>query len=149
MEHGGREAMLYDLQHLDLSGTNLRQAPQTQALREQKLYSLSAQWKWWFGKLMDGQLLDSNMGWETMVERTQLHQDYMNAMGPSRGGLRSSQTELGLLLKSLLPGHYPHTRQRRGELRFWELPSLEESRRQFESLTQSSYEWPEEAEVDA
>ena len=149
MENGGREAMLYDLQHLDLSGINLRQAPQTQALQEQKVHSLSPPWKWWFGKLMDGQLLDSDNGWQAMVERSQLQQDYINATGPTRDGLRSSQTELGLLLKSLLPGDYPHTRQRRGGQRFWELPPLEGARRHFESLTSSSYQWAEEPDVDA
>lgn len=57
MERGGREAMLFDLECLDISAINLRQAPATAALEEQKIYSMAPQQKWWFDKLMDGRLL--------------------------------------------------------------------------------------------
>jgi hypothetical protein len=40
MEHGGREAMLYDLQHADLSNFNPRQIPMTDALQDQKFRSM-------------------------------------------------------------------------------------------------------------
>jgi hypothetical protein len=41
MDHGGREAMLWDLMHRDISGVNLRKPPATAALWEQKVRSMS------------------------------------------------------------------------------------------------------------
>lgn len=43
--------MLYDLQQMDLSAFNVRKVPYTDGLREQMLYSLQAEKRWWYEEL--------------------------------------------------------------------------------------------------
>ena len=141
MEHGGREAMLYDLDRLDISQVNLRHAPTTAALQEQKLYSMSPQHKWWFDLLMDRRLLPTHHVWRTNVQRDELHQAYVNGPGRGRMGQRATQTELGMFLKKVLPPGYPR-RPQRVRRRIWVLPNLAECRAHFEQLMKTTYTWP-------
>ena len=50
----GRAAMLYDLQHMDLSGFNVRAVPDSAAKTEQKLLSLRGAKSWLHQALQDG-----------------------------------------------------------------------------------------------
>jgi hypothetical protein len=63
MDNGGREAMLYDLLHLDISDTNLREIPVTDALLEQKLHNLRLVPKYWYDKVADGEHHDFWGNW--------------------------------------------------------------------------------------
>lgn len=54
MENGGREAMLYDLQAMDISGFNLRDFERTDALLDQIIESMTPVQKWWFTQLRRG-----------------------------------------------------------------------------------------------
>jgi len=54
MNNGGREAMLYDLLKLDISDVNLRDAPKTEALFEQKISSMNTVQKFWYSRLYEG-----------------------------------------------------------------------------------------------
>ena len=141
MDTGGREAMLHELQHVDLSGIDVRVAPVTAALQEQKLYSMSPQQKWWFAKLVDHRLLPSHHVWHINIQRNELHEDYLN--GPARGrwDQRATQVELGLFLKKVLPPGYPR-RPRRVGRRLWVLPNLRECQEHFERLMKTTYTWP-------
>jgi hypothetical protein len=57
IENGGAAAMLYDLLRMDLNGWHPRDdIPKTEALRDQKLLSLSPEDQWWYGLLEVGQL---------------------------------------------------------------------------------------------
>jgi hypothetical protein len=55
-EHGGIEAMLHDLLHLDLKGWHPRQVYETAALQGQKEESLSPIDGWWVELLQEGKL---------------------------------------------------------------------------------------------
>jgi hypothetical protein len=46
LEHGGYEAMLYDLLHVDLTSFDIRDVPETQGLREEKLQNLKCWQRW-------------------------------------------------------------------------------------------------------
>ena len=46
MKDGGREALLNFLLNVDLAGVNLRKFPQTQALLENKIHSMTSEQKW-------------------------------------------------------------------------------------------------------
>ena len=139
MNSGGRAAMLYDLQQFDLSVVNVRKAPKTKALQEQQIYSMSPAYQWWLGKLMDGQVLPNDQAWVTVVRRDQLHADYTNAVSQPWRSPKATQTQLGMLLKKLLPGNYPRAVQP-GGIRHWELPSLADARTHFEQLTGITFE---------
>ncbi len=54
INNGGLEAMLYDLQKIDLKNWHPRKVPQTEALQEQKLRSLDPRYEWFEGLLSDG-----------------------------------------------------------------------------------------------
>ena len=141
MNNGGRAAMLYDLRNLDLSAFNVRKAPQTKALQDQKVLSMSASYQWWLGKLMDGQMLAGDQGWATVVRRDPLHEDYASAVSQPGRSPKATQTQLGMLLRKLLPGNYPRAAQL-GGARHWELPSLADARTHFEQLTGIPFDWP-------
>ena len=65
MDHGGREALLHYLLNYDFSGVNLREFPQTQALLENKLLSMSQVEKFWYERLMDGRIRKEGTSWKT------------------------------------------------------------------------------------
>jgi hypothetical protein len=56
IEHGGREAMLYDLLHRDLSGFNIRDIPNTKAKTEMMSRSLSGPLMWLRSVLSEGEI---------------------------------------------------------------------------------------------
>lgn len=57
MDSGGREALLYYLLHYQIpDDIELRQAPTTTGLNEQKVHSLSAMGRWWMDCLLEGRL---------------------------------------------------------------------------------------------
>ncbi|MGA2026261.1 MAG: primase-helicase family protein, partial [Syntrophobacteraceae bacterium] len=77
MNNGGREAMLYDLLHMDLSGVNLRNVPQTQGLFEQKLLSADSVTKFWLSKLSQGAQLREDKDWNSFTETQKLYDEYV------------------------------------------------------------------------
>jgi hypothetical protein len=56
MDEGGREALLHFLMSLDLTDFEVRVAPDTEALREQKEHNLSAEQEWLLGVIEGGEL---------------------------------------------------------------------------------------------
>jgi hypothetical protein len=56
MANGGREALLYELLHLDLKNINLRSVPKTDELFEQKEKTFTLDETWWYDVLQRGEL---------------------------------------------------------------------------------------------
>jgi hypothetical protein len=171
MRDGGSAAMLHDLMRVDLAAVDLRHAPVTDALREQKLHSLSPEDEWWYEKLYNGRLLNDDAGWKVEVLCDGLVEDFGRALKLSNSSGRSSATRLGMFLKKVLPPGYPRRTQRDHSLpadivqklgdkagtyasktprkRYWGLPDLAESRRAFEKRSHdASLDW-DEPEDDA
>jgi hypothetical protein len=145
MGAGGREAMLFDLMHWDLEEVNLRDVPRTEALDEQKMFSMRPAEKWWFEKLREGALLPSHHQWRQEVLRDELHEDYAAALGKARN--QATATELGVHLRKLVPGldetrrAVPGTSIRKW---YWVLPELQVCRAHFDRLTRIANAWPSE-----
>jgi hypothetical protein len=77
MMHGGREAMLYDLQKLDIAGINLRIIPKTTALTGQVLHGLDGVAKFWLHCLTHPESLPrERMGGQPYVGKTILYNLY-------------------------------------------------------------------------
>ena len=157
MKAGGLAAMLHDLQQLDLSGIDLRQAPATEALREQKRFSMTPQQRWWFEKLNSGELLPGHENWPLEVLRENLHRDFVETMRSLAAKDGATPTELGIHLRKLLPSGYPRKSQRMVELFpghgkekkwHWGLPCLSECRAHFDRLTRTEHEWPSDGELE-
>jgi hypothetical protein len=104
LENGGREALLHHLLTYDLSEYRVQDVPQTQALRDQKDLSLSAEEDWWLNKLEEGLLLAENEGWPVDVIKDHLVDDYIDHTKRWNVSRRGNQTALGKFLKRMCPG---------------------------------------------
>jgi hypothetical protein len=96
-ENGGPAALLAYLQGVNLSGFNVRRAPETDGLNDQKLESLEGIPAWWREKLesgcppninLTGQVLKEDNEWEFYpleIEVENLRQDYADWNHGRRG----------------------------------------------------------------
>ncbi len=145
MEKGGREALLDFLMKYDLNGVDLGKFPQTDALREQKLQSMSPAQKWWYDRLMDGAVLSTDSKWRTLVECHMVHEDFVAHSNKTGFTRRATETELGTALTKLVPGLRKRRKtQNNARSRCYELPPLEECRAAFDQLTKAQNPWPDE-----
>lgn len=103
MENGGYEALLYHLQEIDLSGFQVRDVPTTEALQEQKLLSLSVDEEWWFRKLMNGRILDSDERWLEEIPCDVLIADFTAYAEKWKFHRRGNETALGRFLSRVAP----------------------------------------------
>jgi hypothetical protein len=111
MENGGYEALLYYLQSVDISNFQVRNVPQTDALQEQKLLSMNYDEEWWFRKLQDGRLLDTDDEWERFTPADKITQDFIRYMELWRFNRRGNETALGRFLSRMCP-HLQKVRRR-------------------------------------
>jgi hypothetical protein len=103
MENGGFEALLYYLQSIDLTGFEVRNVPQTEALQEQKLLSMSYDEEWWYRKLQDGIILNEQSEWESEIQCEKLILDYVEYMDKWKQNRRGNETTLGRFLSRVIP----------------------------------------------
>lgn len=104
VENGGREALLHHLMSVDISRFSPRPAPQTRALYDQKILSLSSEESWWMGKLESGNILDHQPGWQRRVPVDLLVDDYIAHADRFKIPRRASATVLGRFLTRICPG---------------------------------------------
>jgi len=143
MNNGGREALLYELLHFDLSGINLRKVPRTKALFEQKEKTFTTDETWWYDVLHRGELPDLDNGCETPKHR--LHDDYLRRterLG-RRGGPRSTATALGMFLKKMVGPALDAEARDPKRKRLYRFPPLKDCRARFAGLTHHPIEWPD------
>jgi len=146
MAEGGREAMLYDLLHEDLSDFNPRKFPVTAALEDQKVRSMSGVEKWWFDKLRRGRLLGQHVDWQLEILRDDLLKDYRIAMGNRRDEAQDLRNHLAKLLPSPYPRPGPRVSVNGERKRTWVLPMLADCRAHFAAMFRMSNDWPEDDE---
>jgi len=103
MRAGGYEALLHMLRSMDLSAFEVRKAPRTAALQDQKEQSFSAEVDWWASKLRDGRLLEEDDGWKPHALCTRLQHDFATHCRQWGPGTRSTSTKLGKFLQAALP----------------------------------------------
>jgi hypothetical protein len=148
MRDGGRQAMLYDLLNYDLSKFDIRKAPATRALQDQKEMSMKPAERWWYEKLWDGQLMPADNGWTREVRRDYLCSNFMTSMDEAgvRAGGMSAVTSLGMLLDRMLHGAVHDSRRLVGgaRVRFWHFPPLAEARAMFDKAMGQIKPWPKE-----
>jgi len=135
MNNGGREAMMYDLMHLNYSHVDLRTIPITEAQFEQKYSSMSTVEKFWYEKLCDGILYPGQVEWEERVPNSEIYNAYKDFVEDIKFKNPSSSAQVGVQLNKLCRGireirpHVPPPR-----IRYKIFPPLNECRRQFEAL---------------
>jgi hypothetical protein len=150
LEHGGYEAMLYDLQHYDLSTFNHRQPPKTAALLDQKIRHFSPVQRWWFDKLTSGYVLAAHDDWQTEIPRPWVLDNCIDTLKDLGVAQRPNDVELGLALVKLLPRGWPKSGRsvytvdgEKRRLRTYLFPSLLECRKAFADHVKQRIVWPD------
>lgn len=111
MAEGGLEALLFHLQSIDLSDFEVRDVPQTDALQEQKLLSMSIDEEWWYRKLQNGRLLESDSEWTRDVPCDSMINDFTAYAEKWKFNRRGNETALGRFLSRVCP-HIVRTQKR-------------------------------------
>ena len=160
MANGGRESLLHYLMTIDLEEWEVRSVPKTEALKEQKLFSLGTEEQWWLERLTDGRTVASNAEWLTEVPKEKLQADYQRYCEGQRIMRRISPTALGRFLNRVLPHPWPRSAQRLANIEkttadgrielvkeraYWySLPNLQVCRDEWDRLYGGSWAWPTE-----
>jgi len=103
VEQGGLEALLFHLQNIDLTDFEVRDVPQTDALQEQKLLSMGTEEEWWYRKLQNSRLLESDATWTQTIPCDKLINDFTNYAEKWRVNRRGNETALGRFLSRVCP----------------------------------------------
>ena len=150
MDNGGRAALLRYLMDFDLSDIPIRSIPETAALSDQRMASLSPEQHWWLDILMGGMLPGDAEGTGT-TEVSALFNHYLaqsQRLGINR---RSWETSLGRALRKWVPGlkkdqRTVHTPGGTDRPMFYFFPSLAACRREFEKVVGGEW-WGSETEA--
>lgn len=155
MDQGGRENLLHFLLTLDISDFEVRNVPQTDGLREQKLLTLSTEQEWWYQKLENGSLTKHHVAWTAPIFKEDLLNDYLTYAQKIGVQRRATATALGRFLQNVCPPGYPRSRQksklysndmgiRLNERQYaYEFPPIEECRAYWDKKFSGPYPWPE------
>jgi hypothetical protein len=153
LDNGGTEALLHYLLNYKIGDTNLRKFPQTEALLEQKVFSMTPVQKFWYSRLQAGSLSSTRNSWDTEIPKEWLHGDFIKFCNEIGVRHKSSDSEFGTQLKKLVPslttgrssaGRYGESRKNT-----YRLPSLEECRAAFCRLVNFEIPWTQYEEVAA
>jgi hypothetical protein len=144
MDNGGVEALLDYLLAYDLSQIDIRKFPRTDALRDQKINSMTTVEQFWLSRLEDGQLrseneLDRHWGEVSTKELFDEYTDYFRGQGNQWLGSRQS---FGTRLRKLVS---PVLKKPINGKKHYIFPSLEDCRKQWIKRTgQSNWGWDDE-----
>jgi len=143
MDNGGREALLELLLNYDLKGKDLRKLPQTKALLETKILSMSPVEKFWYEKLQNGALDNTKDDWhDGLIATSTFLADYSVFASGIGAKNRAFEVDFGRQIRKLVPemekvrhsvdGARPY---------FYEFPTLKECRAHFDKITRTETEW--------
>ena len=159
LNDGGLEHLLHYLRTYDLSTYEVRNVPQTKALQEQKLMSMTPEMQWFYEKLCDGVLQKGVAGWGTKVQKDILYNDYVNDLQKQGRNFRMSQTAFGRFLARVMPDDWPHSKQELAEVPitdphgfevitrkrayFYYVPDVYEIRDFWDATMGGVFDWPD------
>lgn len=163
MREGGSSNLLHHLLTMDLSEFDVRDMPKTAALQRQKQLSMKPEEQWWFEKLREGRILDTDDGWTGEVIKNDLWEDWAAHCRQFNIARRSNPTALGHFLARVIPGEeFPKSEQRRTPIEvdmgggktktikkpYWYvLPSLEDCRARWDEVGGGPYKWTDPKEI--
>ncbi len=103
MDEGGRQHLLAYLLGFDLSKVNLRTIPQTGALWEQKVASMSELHHWWWDRLKDGRLLPEHSRWMDEVAVDRLYNHFWRFFDRISRSRKPPKEQWAIELRKMLP----------------------------------------------
>jgi len=158
LDNGGLEHLLHFLLTYDLSAFEVRQVPQTRALQDQKIMSMSPETQWMYEKLWEGRLLKTDQEWRNKVVKDSLYDDYVNDLRDQGRNFRMSRTGFGKWLARAFPDGWPQSKQEMAEIPWtnehgfevmikkrvymYHLPPLEQVRAHWDKNFGGPFEWP-------
>jgi hypothetical protein len=131
LNKGGLSALLYDLQKRDLTNTNIKKIPKTQAILDNKLDSLDSTGAWYYATLQEGGLVLDN------INIKNLYQDYKDSCGSAR---KETQNSWSRKLKKYHPD-LVLKRKYNEPARYYNFKSIEECRIIFEDILGHKINW--------
>jgi len=135
MKNGGREAMLYELQHWNYRNVNLRTSPRTEALFEQICNSMSTVQEFWYERLQSGTILEQHNIWENQVSFPDLYAEYLKFANRLNKRHILSNTQFGKQLRELCKNILSTKTNRNGKRALGKkFPELNECRSEFENI---------------
>jgi hypothetical protein len=139
---GGLGAMLFDLQKHDISGTNLRDVPKTEALLDQVMRTADSLKKFWFERLLDGTVLLGGDDWPHEIESNLFYNEYSDYCLQQRDNFPLSRELFFSGLGRACPG-IKKSRQMKSGKRVYvrTLPSLEECRERYQGFLRAKINW--------
>lgn len=141
MEGDGPAALLAYLQSYDLSEFDVRTAPQTDGLRDQKDASLRNFERFWFEALQRG-ALPERTEWKLIVRTDALYMDYNEFAKEDRHHAEHmSDTQIGIALSEWCSGAERKRQTTGGRKYEYHLPSLRVCRRAFDKKSGASHDW--------
>ncbi|MCE5262644.1 MAG: DUF5906 domain-containing protein [Deltaproteobacteria bacterium] len=149
MDNGGREAMLYDLLHHDISNVNLRKFPRSEALLDQIIHSMPTVKKFWYELLREGRITTtvdrlkqySTETWPNYIITANLYDLYCEFATRIGDRYKLIDTQFGKQIREICSGIVRKKKDHDWCLYF---PTLLECRRNFEKLVNIKVEWGSE-----
>ncbi len=161
LDAGGLENLLHYLLTYDLSYYEVRMVPQTRALQDQKIMSMSPETQWFYEKLWEGRVLKSDQDWRNKVIKDALYDDYVNDLRDQGRNFRMSRTGFGKWLTRAFPEGWPQSKQEMAEIPWtnehgfevmikkrvyvYILPALEPIREHWDRNFGGPFDWPKVA----
>ena len=142
-EKGGMEGMLYDLRKMDIKDFNFRKVPETEGLKDQKLLSMDAEFKWWYELLSNGLILGDS--WEVPHPIHGIRDDYVYTSGKRGITRKAGEMELAKFFNKVCPSMRKarYTSGEYGKCIHYIFPPLEQSREEFCKFMGFDIEWEE------
>ncbi len=146
MEAGGYGLLLHYLKNFPIS--NVNKAPNTQALADQKVSSLTPFYNFWFESLKEGRF--ESIGFETewpewVSSKSLMDAYYRSARERGASAWKETPEMVGKLIRRCLPS-MKHSRRRNGGPQVWgySIPDLAQSRKEWEDFIGHKFDWGEE-----
>ena len=153
MNGNGPAALLHYLQNYDLTGFNVRKAPETEGLRNQKIASLRNIDLWWFEMLNRGTLseFEDGDGWSAAVQLVgcqEMRRRYLEWMKGRRfDGEAVEERHFGRRMSDMLPEiktRRPSAKPGITRIRQYEVPALADCRAAFDQWLGQPVDWEAE-----
>lgn len=122
MDNGGLAAMIHEMLHRDISGFEVRDVPNTQALVDQKLHSLDTLDRWWLAVLERGFVWRSRFGcpvfqeWQEFYTTELLHRSYLQWCKENNVSRPMTRIQMGARLHTMYSPCRPRGERIIGEL---------------------------------
>jgi hypothetical protein len=137
-KQGGAEVVLHFLQQYDYSGVDLRTAPRTRGLAEQKIANLGPIDRMIYEGLQSGEMLPG-LAWGEPLPRT----PFVEHVEEQRRKWERPVTAdaVGRRLRELFPAVAAYRPSGKTRERYWKLPPLAEARQDFERYLGQPIDW--------